>query len=152
MPLLAFDRDSMDEPTEKQIEKLGSTSEMNLRYSLFEVDVVLAPEGFEAESFQVPLVDFMYCLVLSARAIRQGETGRISFTESDVLINIVPDGPELKILRSWEPAAGRCGTEEFLTAVQCFVTDGLEFLAGKYPPFRDNPAFQKLTDLNTVPS
>ncbi|MET9515939.1 hypothetical protein [Streptomyces sp. NPDC002994] len=138
----------MHEPTEKQIEKLDSTSEMNLRYSLFETKVTLDPEGFEAEFFQVPLVDFMYCLVLSACAVREGDSGRISFTESDVLINIVPDGPELKILRSWAPAPGRCGKGEFLAAVSRFVTDGLEFLAVKYPAFRNNPTFQKLTDMN----
>ncbi|ROQ32180.1 hypothetical protein EDD98_1154 [Streptomyces sp. PanSC19] len=144
MILVDFDRDSMREPSEQQIEKLGSVAEWQLRYSYFEAQVTLAADGFETESFRVPVLDFMYCLLLSAQAVREGGEGRVSFTESDMLIEFVPQGTQLKILRSWNPVAGFCGTGEFFAAVSRFADDCLGFIVDRYPAFRDNPTHQKL--------
>ncbi|MFK4225221.1 hypothetical protein [Streptomyces sp. NPDC019890] len=144
MLLIEFDHDSMWEPSERQVADLGSTVEWKLRYVHFEADVTLAADGFDTENFRVPVLDFMYCLLLSARAIRAGEDGRVTFTESDVVIDFVRDGSDLKILRSWDPAPGHCGTDEFIAAVSRFTTDALEFITGKYPAFCKNPTFQKL--------
>ncbi|MEU3916748.1 hypothetical protein [Streptomyces sp. NPDC029004] len=145
MLLIEFDRDSMREPSERQVADLGSTLEWKLRYVYFEADVTLAADGFDAENFRVPVLDFLYCLLLSARAIREGENGRVSFTESDVLIDFVRDGSDLKVLRSWDPVPGHCGTDEFIAAVCRFTADCLEFITGEYPAFRKNPTFRKLT-------
>ena len=145
MLLIHFNHDSMREPSERQVADLGSVIEWKLRYIYFEADVTIAAGGFIVEKFQVPVLDFMYCLLLSARAIREGENGCVSFTESDVVIDFVRDGSDLKILRSWDPAPGHCGTDEFIATVGQFTADGLEFITGKYPAFRKNPTFQKLT-------
>lgn len=139
----------MSEPSDSQIAKLDSIVEWQLRYAYFEANVTLAADGFDAEVFRVPVLDFMYCLLLSARAIREGREGRVSFTESDVLIEFFPHGSELKILRSWDPVPGSCGTDEFIAAVSRFTDDGLDFITTKYPAFRNNPTHQKLTDFRS---
>lgn len=144
MILLEFDQDSMREPSDPQIAGLDSTVEWQLRYAYFEANVTLVADGIDPEVFRVPVLDFMYCLLLSARAIREGGEGRVSFTESDVLIEFTPQGSELKILRSWDPVPGRCGVDEFITAVSRFTDDGLDFIVGRYPAFRNNPTNQKL--------
>lgn len=144
MLLLEFDRDSMREPSEQQVADLGSVEEWRLRYVYFEADVTLAADGFDPEKFRVPVLDFMYCLLLSALAIRGGGDGRISFTETDVVIDIVRDGSDLKIQRSWDPVLGRCGVDEFIAAVSRFTDDGLDFIVGRYPAFQNNPTHQKL--------
>jgi hypothetical protein len=144
MLLLKFDRDSMREPSEQQVADLGSVEEWRLRYVYFEADVTLAADGFDPEKFRVPVLDFMYCLLLSAQAICEGGDGRVSFTESDMLIEFSRHGTELRILRSWDPVPGNCGVDEFIAAVSRFTSDGLEFITGKYPAFRNNPTFRKL--------
>ncbi|WP_328670255.1 hypothetical protein OG905_16120 [Streptomyces sp. NBC_00322] len=120
-----------------------------VRYSYFETTVTLAADGFDAETFRVPVLDFMYCLLLSAQSIRGGGKGRVSFTESDMLIELVPQAPELKILRSWDPVPGNCGTDEFVVAVTRFTDAGLGFIADRYPAFRNNPTYQKLIDFRS---
>ncbi|MFB6978703.1 hypothetical protein [Streptomyces scopuliridis] len=149
MILLEFDRDSMRKPSESQIAKLKSVADGQLRYAYFEMKVTLGVDGFDAEIFRVPVLDFMYCLLLSAREIREGGEGCVSFTESDVLIEFFPHGSELKVQRSWDVVPGFCGMDEFIAAVSRFAADGLEFITGKYPTFRDNPTFQKLSQLRS---
>ncbi|MFE4538584.1 hypothetical protein ACFRKB_26510 [Streptomyces scopuliridis] len=149
MILLEFDRDSMREPSESQIAKLKSVADWQLRYAYFEMNVTLVVDGFDAEVFRVPVLDFMYCLLLSARDIRDGGEGCVDFTESDVLIEIFPHGSELKVLRSWDAAPGFCGMDEFIAAVSRFAVDGLEFITSEYPTFRDNPTFRKLSQLSS---
>ncbi|MFE3138451.1 hypothetical protein [Streptomyces scopuliridis] len=149
MILLEFDRDSMREPSESQIAKLNSVADWQLRYAYFETKVTLTVDGFDKEAFRVPLLDFIYCLLLSARAIREGGEGRVSFTESDMLIEFFPHESELKVLRSWDPVPGSCGTDEFIATVSRFTADGLKYITSKYPTFRDNPTFQKLTQFRS---
>jgi hypothetical protein len=145
MLLLEFDRDSMREPSEQQIAELDSTIEWKLRYVYFEADVTLTADGLDIHRSQIPVLDFLYCLLLSARSIREGGNGCVSFTETDVVIDIIRDGSDLKILRSWDPVPGHCETDEFISAVSRFTADILKFITGKYPAFRNNPTFQKLT-------
>lgn len=45
---------------------------------------------------------------------------------------------------SWDPVPGRCGVDEFIATVSRFTDDGLDFIGGRYPAFRNNPTYQKL--------
>ncbi|MGI5402459.1 hypothetical protein ACQEVG_24040 [Streptomyces sp. CA-135486] len=149
MILVDFDRDSMREPSAPQLEKLDSVAEWQLRYCYFETTVALAADGFDAETFRVPVLDFMCGLLLTAQSIRGGGKGRVSFTESDMLIELVTQGPELKILRSWDPVPGNCGTDEFVVAVTRFTDDGLGLIVDRYPAFQNNPTYLKLIDFRS---
>ncbi|WP_331745266.1 hypothetical protein [Kitasatospora sp. NBC_01300] len=144
-----FDRNSMRAPSEKQMTSLGSTSEMNLRYAHFETNVQLAAEGLD-ESFRIiPILDFMFCLILAAEKVRHGETGEVDFTENSAFITFQPTGSSLTILCSWNPAPGRCSTDEFIHGILQFATEGLEFIVGKYPAFAENPTRHKLLAMKT---
>ncbi|MGA5068241.1 hypothetical protein ACPB9E_31445 [Streptomyces exfoliatus] len=138
MFLLAFDPESLREPSEKQAAELAETSEMNLRYDYFGTRVHIAAAGFEPERLRVPLLDFVHCVLLTARAVSGGQQGRISFTESSMLIEFVPAGENLTVLRSWDPVPGSCGTAEFLETAYRFSTDALRSIAERYPSFRRN--------------
>ncbi|TQK52321.1 hypothetical protein FBY35_2752 [Streptomyces sp. SLBN-118] len=151
MFLVEFDRGSMRELSEGQVAKVGTTSEMNLRYGYFETDINFAVQGRDPEVFRgIPLVDFMFCLLLSAREIRQGESGRISFTENDRVLGFTPTAPgsiELVVTNSWDSQVGNCEVSEFLAAVSRFVDEGLEFIVERYSLFANNPTYRKLTGL-----
>ncbi|MEV8329071.1 hypothetical protein [Kitasatospora sp. NPDC056731] len=139
-----FDRSSMRAPSEKQMTSLGSTSEMNLRYAYFETDAQLAAEGLD-ESFRIiPILDFMFCLILAADKVGNGETGEVDFTENSASITFQPEGSSLTILCSWNPAPGRCSTDDFMRGTLQFATEGLEFIVEKYPGFAENPTRHKL--------
>jgi hypothetical protein len=91
----------------------------------------------------------MFCLLLAADEVRHGRETGVCFTESDVSIALRPDGANLVVLRSWDPAVGRCGADEFLSGVPRFVEAGLEFITQKYPLFVKNPTYHKLMALNS---
>ncbi|UYQ63983.1 hypothetical protein [Streptomyces peucetius] len=139
MFLLEFDRESMREPSEKQVAALATASEMDLRYAYFQARVSLAADGFKTETFPVPLLDFTHCTLLAARSVAGGESGQISFTESSMLIYFTPQGADVKVLRSWDPVSGSCGAEEFLEAASRFSTEVLDHIIDRYPEFRQNP-------------
>ncbi|MFE2561717.1 hypothetical protein ACFXGT_38070 [Streptomyces sp. NPDC059352] len=139
MFLLELARDAIGEPSKKQAADLAATSEMNLRYAYFEAEVSIAAEGFETETLQVPLLDFVHCVLLAARAVGNGQSGRISFTESSLLIEFVPSGENLTVLRSWDPVPGSCGTTEFLRSAYRFSVDSLSRVDERFPDFQRNP-------------
>ncbi|MEU9009974.1 hypothetical protein AB0D12_09330 [Streptomyces sp. NPDC048479] len=149
--MVEFGRDSMRDLSAAQIAKVGTTSEMNLRYGYFETDINFAVQGRDPQVFRrIPLVDFMFCLLLSAREIRQGESGSISFTENDRVLGFTPGAPdstELVVTNSWDSQVGNCEASEFLAAASRFVDEGLEFIVQQYPLFANNPTYRKLTDL-----
>ncbi|WP_030555506.1 hypothetical protein [Streptomyces exfoliatus] len=138
MLLLAFDPDSIGEPSEKQAAELAETSEMNLRYGYFGTRVSIAAAGFQPDELRVPLLDFAHCVLLAARAVSDGQPGRIGFTDSSMLIEFVPAGGELAVLRSWDPVPGSCVTAEFLESAYRFSVDALRSIAERYPAFRKN--------------
>ncbi|MEV6246691.1 hypothetical protein AB0M38_10850 [Streptomyces sp. NPDC051742] len=138
MFLLEFDPDSVREPSEKEAAELAETSEMNLRYAYFGTRVSMTAAGFEPERLRVPLLDFAHCVLLAARAVSDGRPGRIGFTDSSMLIEFVPAGAGLEVLRSWDPVPGVCGTAEFLESAYRFSLDALHSVAERYPAFRKN--------------
>ncbi|MFE9421949.1 hypothetical protein ACFYNO_03180 [Kitasatospora sp. NPDC006697] len=131
-------------PTEKMAASLGSASEMDLRYGYFETDVKITAEGMAEALPGITLLDFVFCLLRAADAVMHGKTGRAGFTEDDTSITFHPEGSDVMILRSWDPAPGRCMTDEFISGVRLFVVTGLELIVGKYPVFAENPAYHKL--------
>ncbi|MFD0029150.1 hypothetical protein ACWGDS_17365 [Streptomyces sp. NPDC055059] len=145
---VTFATESLREMTDKQREKLERASEMDLRYEYFWADFRLAAGGLGVEEFPGILVlDFMFCLLLSSQEIREGNAGSVAFTESDLLIELVPSGETLTISRSWDPVAGNCTIAEFLVDVSRFSGDTLEYIARRYPDFQGHPTHRKLMDM-----
>ncbi|MFF2779131.1 hypothetical protein ACFVU3_30085 [Streptomyces sp. NPDC058052] len=144
MFLLEFDHDSVREPSEKQAAELATTSEMNLRYGYFEARMFVTATGFETERLKSPLLDFAHCALLAARSVSAGQPGRISFTESSLLIEFIPSGEDLKVLRSWDPVPGTCGTTDFLDSVHRFSADALSIVDERHPEFRRNAYHETL--------
>lgn len=144
MFLLEFDHDSVREPSEKQAADLAATSEMNLRYAYFETRVSIAA-GFETEKLRAPLLDFVHCVLLAAQAVSGGQSGRISFTESSLLIEFVPSGGNLAVLRSWDPVPGSCGIADFLESAFRFSVDALSTIDERFPDFRRNAYHESLS-------
>ncbi|GGV93748.1 hypothetical protein GCM10010230_05310 [Streptomyces narbonensis] len=145
MFLLEFDHDSVREPSEKQAADLAATSEMNLRYGYFETRIFIAATGFEAERMKSPLLDFVHCALLAAQAVSHGQPGRISFTESSLLIEFLPSGEELTVLRSWDPVPGSCAAIDFLESVLRFSVDALKSIGERHPDFRRNAYHETLS-------
>lgn len=145
---ITFVPDSMWELTDKQLAKLGRASEMDVRYEYFEMQVSIRTDEFGDESFSgTPVLDFVFCVLLAARHIQQGNPGRISFTENDLLIHFTPDGESVTVTRSWDPVTGSCTVAEFLAAAYRFSSEVLEFIDEWYPSFQENPAHQKLAGM-----
>ncbi|GGN90595.1 hypothetical protein GCM10011579_086620 [Streptomyces albiflavescens] len=145
---ITFVPDSMRDLTEKQLAKLERASEMDLRYEYFKADLSIAADEFGNEQFPVtPALDFVFCVLLAAGDIRQGNPGRISFTENDLLIHFTRDGETVTVTRSWDPVPGHCTVAEFLAVAARFSTDVLEFIARRYPAFQANPARGKLVGM-----
>lgn len=65
---IGIDRDSMTEMSARKRDRLAVASETDLRYGYFEANLHLSVEGFEEEFPVTPLVDFMCCLLSSARS------------------------------------------------------------------------------------
>ncbi|WP_406104499.1 hypothetical protein OG698_20125 [Streptomyces sp. NBC_01003] len=134
---VTFATESLREMLDKQREKLERASEMDLRCEYFLADIRLAAGGLGVEEFPgIPVLDFMFCLLLSSKAVREGNSGRISFTESDLLIELVSTGETLTISRSWDPVAGNCTIAEFQAGVSLFSGEALELIARRYPAFQ----------------
>ncbi|GHJ98421.1 hypothetical protein SY2F82_02190 [Streptomyces sp. Y2F8-2] len=134
--------------TEKQRAKLERASEMDLRYEYFEMGVSLTTEEFGTVSFKrLPILDFVFCVLLAAHDVQHGNPGCISFTENDMLIHFTPEGETVTVTRSWDPVPGHCTVTELLAAASRFSREALEFIAGRYPAFRKNPAHQKLAGM-----
>ncbi|MFI6359559.1 hypothetical protein ACIBJF_44875 [Streptomyces sp. NPDC050743] len=145
---IAFVPDSIREPSEKQLAELVRASEMDLRYEYFRTKIFITTDEFGKQSIPgSPALDFVFCLVLAARDLRQGNPGRISFTENDMLIHFTPDGELVTVTRSWDPVTGHCTVAEFLAAAYRFSSKVLEFIDERYPTFRENPAHQKLAGM-----
>ncbi|MFD8972209.1 MULTISPECIES: hypothetical protein [unclassified Streptomyces] len=145
MFLLEFDQGSIREPSEKQAADLAATSEMNLRYGYFETRIFVAATGFEAERVKSPLLDFVHCVLLAAQAVSGGQPGRISFTESSLLIEFLPSGEGLTVLRSWDPVPGSCAASDFLESAFRFSVDALNSIDERHPDFRRNAYHETLS-------
>ncbi|MFB7115893.1 hypothetical protein [Streptomyces sp. NPDC056190] len=145
---ITFVPDSMREPTDKQLAKLERASENDLRYGYFETDLSINTDEFGDEPFpRTPALDFVFCVLLAARDIRQGNPGRISFTENDLLVHFTPDGDTVTVTRSWDPVSGHCTVTEFLAVASRFSREVLDFIALRYPAFQGNPAHRKLVGM-----
>ncbi|MFB6962844.1 hypothetical protein ACFCYB_39210 [Streptomyces sp. NPDC056309] len=145
---ITFVPDSMREPTDKQLAKLERASEMDLRYGYFETDVFITTDEFGNESFHgLPVLDFVFCVLLTACDIQQGNPGYISFTENELLVHFTRDGETVTVTRSWDPVSGHCTVTEFLTVSSRFSREVLEFIARRYPAFQENPTHRKLVDM-----
>ncbi|MGW6152106.1 hypothetical protein ACWFRM_03105 [Streptomyces sp. NPDC055144] len=145
---VTFAPESMRGMTDKQREKLERASEMDLRYEYFWANIQLAAGGLGVEEFPgTPVLDFMFCLLLSSQEIREGNAGCVAFTESDVVIVLAPSGETLTISRSWDPVAGNCTIAEFLAGVSRFSGETLEYIARRYPAFQEHPTHRKLMDM-----
>ncbi|WP_103843863.1 hypothetical protein [Streptomyces sp. Ru72] len=142
---ITFVPDSMRALNDKKLAKLVGASEMDLRYEYFEMEVSITTDEFGSEAFPgTPALDFVFCLLLAARDIRQGNPGRISFTENDLLIHFTLDGETVTVTRSWDPVLGHCAVAEFLAVAFRFSSEVLEFISRRYPTFQENPAHRKL--------
>jgi hypothetical protein len=145
---ITFVPDSIREPTEKQLAKLVRASEMDLRYEYFETKLSITTDEFGNQSIPgSPALDFVFCLILAARDIRQGNPGRISFTENDLLIHFTLDGETVTVTRSWDPATGHCTVAEFFAVAYRFSSEVLELIVRRYPAFQENPAHGKLVGM-----
>ncbi|MFF5637555.1 hypothetical protein [Streptomyces sp. NPDC012825] len=147
MFLLEFDHDSVREPSEKQAADLAATSEMNLRYGYFEARIFIAATGFETERLKSPLLDFAHCALLAAQNVSDGQPGRISFTESSLLIEFLPSGEGLTVLRSWDPVPGSCSVSDFLESAFRFSVEALSSIDERHPEFRRNAYHETLSHM-----
>ncbi|MGQ4362337.1 hypothetical protein [Streptomyces sp. SAS_272] len=139
---------SMKQPTEKQLSLLDRASEMDLRYDYFPVNISLNMRGFEKEEFPcTPALDFTFCILLAVEKLSRGDAGRISFTENDLSIDLVPDDAEVTLKRSWDPEVATCSFGDLIAASREFCGDVINFIAHKYPRFRENPFFSKLKEM-----
>jgi hypothetical protein len=145
---ISFVPSSMRRPAKKQLAELEYASEMDLRYEYFESDINLAMGEFGTESLPgVTSLDFVFCLLLAAREVRNGDRGIISFTENDLEIYFDPSDGEVAVTRSWDPVSGSCDIGEFLAEAARFCGEILEFIVQQYPTFRENPAYLKLNGM-----
>lgn len=148
----------MAELTEQQADRLTVTSEMNLRYAYFEADIEFSASGIEREVFRrVPVLDFMFCLLLAAHHVKAGEEGTISFTENDMTIKIAPVGEadasgdqRHAIVRSWDPRVGECDRSEFVQGAVLFAESGMADILARYPSLAQNPTSSKLDQLRAA--
>ncbi|MGW2964404.1 hypothetical protein ACWDGI_38905 [Streptomyces sp. NPDC001220] len=142
---ISFEPRSVREPKSKQLDRLAVASEMDLRYEYFETDVSLTVKEFGTEEFPgTPLLDFAFSLLSAAQDVRNGGTGRVTFTESDVIIQFQPADRVVTVMRSWDEVPGKCEIGEFISCVIKFCSDALEYIVRSYPEFQENPARVKL--------
>ncbi|EYT80841.1 hypothetical protein CF54_23180 [Streptomyces sp. Tu 6176] len=143
-----FDCETMRELSAGEVEGAVTANEMDIRYGYFETDISFSVDGQWGESFfGVPIVDFMFCLLLSARAVQEGGVGKISFTENDMTMGIVSVEGGLDIVRSWDPVVGRYRLGDFTSQVSAFVDRGLACILDKHPEFESNPTYLKILGL-----
>ncbi|WP_433452076.1 hypothetical protein ACQPXS_28475 [Streptomyces sp. CA-142005] len=145
---ITFVPDSMRELTGKQLAKLARASEMDLRYEYFKMEVSITTDEFGSDPFPgAPALDFVFCVLLAAGDIRQGNPGRISFTENDLLIHLTRDGETVTVTRSWDSVPGHCTVTDFFAVASRFSREVLEFIVRRYPAFQMNPARGKLVGM-----
>jgi hypothetical protein len=89
-------------------------------------------------------LDFAFCVLAAVENIRRGNPGRISFTENDLLINLVPDGTKVTVKRSWDPTTATCSIDELVATSREFCRNVIDFTVQKYPEFQKNPFFARM--------
>ncbi|NEC85670.1 hypothetical protein [Streptomyces sp. SID12501] len=147
---ISFAPDSLPELTGKKLVNLGRTGEMDLRYGYFEMDLSITTDEFGRELIPgTPVLDFVFCLLLAARDVQQGDSGCISFTENDLLIHFTCEGDTVTVTRSWDSVSGYCKIDEFLTVASRFSRESLEVIVQNYPVFQENQTYRKLVDMVT---
>jgi len=124
---------------------------MDLRYDYFFVNISLSMREFGRENFPgTPALDFVYRVLAAAENAHRGIPGQISFTENDLLISLVPDGTEVTVTRSWDPAAATCSVDDLVAASCEFCKDLIDDTVRKYPAFQGNPFFSKLQKMQAA--
>ncbi|WP_405529156.1 hypothetical protein OG426_44275 [Streptomyces canus] len=130
------------------MDRLAVADEMDLRYGYFQTDISIAASGIEMQRLRgITILDFAFGLLLSAQEVRQGNVGRVGFTESDQSITFTPQGQVILVEKSWGGGVGACGIEEFISVVSRFCSAVLEFIDRHHPAFQENPAHSKIVEM-----
>jgi len=127
---------------------LSGADETALRYNVLLGDIKLRIDGVElgTDFGWVPLVDFAVCLkqITKKLGLSPNIGAAFDFTESDASIRFERRGGNVEISPSYIAASGIVSFDDFVSAVDAFVSRVRTDLIVRFPSLSGNHVFRRL--------
>ena len=127
---------------------ISSASHTTLDNHLFCGDVYFRINGvsFDAPWGWIPVISFSMQLCEIVCTIREGEVGRLEFTESDDEIRFVKNKDVMNVSCDYSKAHAQVSLSEMRDAGLMFATRIFDELSARWPLLKTNKAFQEKVD------
>jgi hypothetical protein len=130
-------------------EGLALATHASLDYYLFVGDIYFRIDGsnFDALWGWIPVIDFAFQLCDIAFNIRDGETRKLEFTESEAAILFLRQADNIEIASNFNSSKARVSLIELQEKSKEFAEKLFNDLASRWPALVRNPFFNEKLDI-----